>query len=174
MHVCHVIHNTCVARPASAQGDVGAGAGGAVFSDDPAAMDCLPAALHTNTAVGGVEEGVEGTVQAWAAPFLSAPVVQALQVGMCGLSALQAAGAAPADMCAPGALRGLCAATRAAVEQLYQRCYQQCAPSPAMFALHNVRHYVSLFCTQPNRLLSRRGRDVVLLCLRDAELVHEP
>ena len=174
MHVCHVIHNACVAGLASAHGDARAGAVGAVFSDDPAAIDCLPAALQASTAVGGMQEGVTGTVQAWAAPFLSAPVVQALHVGMCGLSALQAAGAAPAGMCAPGALRGLCAATQVAVEQLYQRCYQQCASSPRMFALHNVRHYVSLFCTQPNCLLSRRERDVVLLCFRDDELVHEP
>ena len=71
------------------------------------------------------------------APFLSAPVVQALQAVMCGVGALQrVCGTPPPGVTTGGLLADVCGAVRLAVEQLYQASLRRCAtPLPKHFVV---------------------------------------
>lgn len=137
--VQHEVQQTWVSCIAGTSSENGAATPNPVFSNDPAGTDSLPqlpeasiSAMHDTEPSNGFPRGTENicamtTVKV--APFLSAPVVQSLQAVMCGVGALQCAGALPEGLATGGLVADVCDAVRVAVEKLYQESYKRCVHS---------------------------------------------
>ena len=147
--------------------------------------------MHDTELLYGAAQDTERTPAlkiATVAPFLSAPLVQSLQATMCGVGALQLAGAMPAEVATGGLLADVCEAVRVAVERLYQESYKKCVTlacarsRPSMFwnfppAAEELIHAVSshLLTFVRNRITPSIDRlHVVQQLSSDSERLQRP